>query len=91
MLENKDEIIDRLYTQNCELDLKIRMLETMCDKLNDYISDNNLRHKRFITENENYLVYDDYKKIQTIVIPETRYLILVEDDENILQGSDNND
>ena len=57
------------------------MLENICDKLNDFISDNNLRHKRFVTEDEKYINYDEYKKLQTIVIPETRYLILVEEDD----------
>ena len=77
--EDKDLIIDSLHTQNVELKLRIIMLESICDKLNDYISDNNLRHRRFVTEEENYINYDEYKQIQTIVIPETRYLILVEE------------
>ena len=80
-MKNEKEIIDSLVTQNTELKLKIIMLENICDKLNDYISDNNLRHKRFVTEDEKYLNYDEYKKLQTIVIPETRYLILVEEDD----------
>ena len=81
MIENKDIIIDSLSTQNEELKLRIIMLKNICDKLNDYISDNNLKHKRFITEDEKYINYDEYKKIQTIVIPETRYLILAEDEK----------
>lgn len=80
-MKNEKEIIDSLHTQNTELKLRIIMLENICDKLNDFISDNNLRHKRFVTEDEKYINYDEYKKLQTIVIPETRYLILVEEDD----------
>ena len=60
---NKNSIIDSLYTQNTELKLRIKILENICDKLNDYISDNNLEHKRFITEEENISYYEFLKEL----------------------------
>lgn len=78
---NKETIIDSLSAENKQLKLQVEMLENIADKLNDYISDNNLKHRRFITENKTKLDYDLYKKLHIIVIPETRYIIVGEENE----------
>ena len=77
----KEKIIESLSIENKQLKLQVEMLENIADKLNYYISDNNLKHKRFITENEDKIDYDEYKKLHVIVIPETRYIIVGEENE----------
>lgn len=82
MMPNREElekIINSLDSRNRELQLRVNWLENLVDVMNDYISDNNLKHYRFYTENGNgdieYIDFDEYKDLQVIVIPETRYIV----------------
>ena len=76
------EGIERIYSQKCkELELaniKIKILENICDKLEDFISDNNITHERpYITDIDNNEINSikDYKEIVVLHIPETTFLI----------------
>lgn len=77
--EELEKIINSLSSENKELQLRVNWLENLADVMNDYISDNNLKHYKFYTENGNgdieYINFDEYKDLQVIVIPETRYIV----------------
>lgn len=85
MREDKDKIIDNLLTNNKIKDLQIELLVNLCERLEDYISDNNIGHKRvMITDLEGNQLRDinDFKTIVCVNIPEMKFLI---------KGSDENE
>ena len=79
MIEEKDKIINSLNNENKELIARVKLLENIVDKMNDYIYDNNLGHYRFYGNDYEYIDYEEYRNLKSIVIPETRYLVLVSD------------
>ena len=73
-----ERIINSLQLKNDELMLRVNLLKNICDRLQDYISDNNLNHTRveFKTLDDKYIEdLEKYNNLVVMTIPELKFVI----------------
>ena len=73
-----EKVIKSLQLEKDELRLKVNLLKNLCDRLQDYISDNNLNHERvkFMTLDDEYISdLEKYNDLVVMTIPELKFII----------------
>lgn len=73
-----EKIIISLENKVSELEFRLKIAENVANCMNKYILDNNLAHRQFVTDVK-INNYEDYKRVKTLEIPATSYLVF--DDE----------